>query len=407
MLRNLFRQSFWAVFVPLLLVAGLFWMDELRGYRVEVSLLVLPKMEIAAGAAGNLAALARETSFALAVYDADDQVENPLIGKTPAERKAIWKKTARIGLVGESDVIHISVLGSDQDEALGLTKSVVTELVRTGSRYYNQKTDVDIRVVEEPVMIPSLTAWPRFLAFIIGTALFFTTLFFLVYSLIERLFPKRHTVPAGNGEYVISSDTFKPRVPTYWGREDHAYPAEVPATVSTAPEEARDDEYATDEPMARALEGYAAPARTESISEIETETDPVEPIETIALTEEPTDLTESYVEEVTVPEVIEDTVNEESYEEPAAETEPTETTTYAGYALHAAAPDNLPIVDEPINPLQGAQSRLMKADIDAAAEARAFAAEAALPEEPSKPQTHEPTPDEYRRRLNELLSGKM
>ena len=404
MLRNLLRQSFWAVFVPLLLVAGLFWLDELRGYRVEVSLLVLPKTEIAAGAAGNLAALARETSFALAVYETDSPIENPLIGKTPAERKAIWKKTARIGLVSGSDVIHLSVLGANQDEALSLTKAVVTELVRTGSRYYNQKTDVDIRVVEEPVVIPSLTAWPRFLVFIVATALFFTVLFFLVYGLIERLFPKRREVPVGNGEYVISPDTFKPRVPTYWGRDGHTYPAEAVATAGAVTEAEAEDEYITDEPMAAALEGYAAPAETESVAE--TETIPVESIETSMPVEETTDLSEVYVEEVTQPAVIEDEVSEEPDEEPTAETMPT-AVTYAGYALHAAAPDNLPIVDEAISPLQGAQSRLMKADIDAAAEARALAAEAELPEELAKPQTHEPTPDEYRRRLNELLSGKM
>jgi hypothetical protein len=83
----------------------------------------------------------------------------------------------------------------------------------------------------------------------------------------------------------------------------------------------------------------------------------------------------------------------------------------AGYVSHAAAPDNLPIVDGPITPLQGAQARLMKADIDATAEANAAAAEPIFPEvaktEPTEPQTHEPTPEEYRRRLNELLSGKM
>ena len=49
----------------------------------------------------------------------------------------------------------------------------------------------------------------------------------------------------------------------------------------------------------------------------------------------------------------------------------------------------------------------MKADIDATAAAYAAMTEPALPAEPAKPQTHEPTPEEYRRRLNELLSGKM
>lgn len=379
MLRNLLRQSFWVVFAPLLLAAGLFWMDELRGYRAEMSLLVLPKTQLAAGAAGNLAALGREVPFALSVYENGSVMESPLVGKTPAQRKAIWKKTVTINLVPKSDIIHISSLGSDRDEALQLTKAVLAELVRTGSRYYNQKTDVDLRVIEEPVMIPSFTAWPRFLVYIVGTALFFTVLFFAVYSLIDRLFPKRRELPTGNGEYVISPDTFKPRVPAYWGREEHvSYPTE---TAEASP--VYDDTTYIEEPV----------------------------IEAPLAEDLPTDLPEDeeYVEEAVIPEVIEDEVPaEELYEEEVttASDEPA-APVYAGYVSHAAAPDNLPIIEESITPLQGAQARLMKADIDATAAAYASEAEAALPEEPALPQTHEPTPEEYRRRLNELLSGKM
>lgn len=397
MLRNLFRQSFWAVFVPLLLAAGLFWMDELRGYRAELSLLVLPKTALAEGAAANLVALARQTSFALAVYDAALMTESPLVGKTPAERQAIWKKAADIRLVSESDVIRISSFGADQDEALVLAKSIVVELVRTGSQYYNQKTDVDIRIVEEPATIPSLTAWPRFVAYTIGTALFFATLFFLVYGLIERFFPKR-SMPSSqplNGEYVISPDTFKPRMPAYWPREEESRPVE---TEKTVPEEMPDIDEVY--PAETTVTEYVPSAVTEPSSQAEM------PVPESAAPADAFEETEEYVEEANVPDRIEDEVfADESYqEEPASlPSQPA----YAGYVSHAAAPDNLPIVEPSITPLQGAQARLMKADIDATAEAYASEAEAALSAEPAKPQTHEPTPDEYRRRLNELLSGKM
>lgn len=395
MLPNLFRQSFWAVFVPLLLAAGLFWMDELRGYRGELSLLVLPKAELAQGAAANLAALARETSFAVSVYEeVGAGIENPLIGRTPAERRAIWKKTTEVRVVGASDVIRIASLGSDQDEALALAETVAAELVRTASRYYNQKTDLDIRIVTDPVAIPSISAWPRFVAYIIGTALFFTVLFFIVYALIERIFPKRSVPQSGNGEYVISPETFKPRKPAYWGRDEQAFPQEA-AVASTE----------IDEPT----------------QEVETfETSPAEELVTPEYEEGPTALADTFSEPTIAPEewpadlpieepVIEETFTAEEYQ-PSYEAERAgllDEDVASHYVAHAVAPDNLPIIEGPITPLQGAQSRLMKADIDATAEAYAAMTEPALPEEPMKPQTHEPTPEEYRRRLNELLSGKM
>lgn len=395
MLPNLFRQSFWAVFVPLLLAAGLFWMDELRGYRGEMSLLVLPKAETARGAAANLAALARETSFAALVYEeVGAGIENPLIGRTPAERKTLWKETAEIRVVGTSDVIRIASLGGDQDEALALAETIAAELVRTASRYYNQKTDLDIRIVADPVAIPSLSAWPRFVAYIIGTALFFTVLFFIVYALIERIFPKRSAPQSGSGEYVISPETFKPRKPAYWGRDEQAFPQEA-APSSVEPEES--------------LQETAAP-----------EMSTAEASEVSVYEEEPVAEDDAFVEPPTAPEewpadlpveepVIEETFIPEEYQ-PSYEAERAgllDEDAAPGYVAHAAAPDNLPIIEGPITPLQGAQSRLMKADIDATAEAYAAMTEPAIPEEPMKPQTHEPTPEEYRRRLNELLSGKM
>jgi predicted amidohydrolase len=54
----------------------------------------------------------------------------------------------------------------------------------------------------------------------------------------------------------------------------------------------------------------------------------------------------------------------------------------------------------------------MKEDIDTNARTLAVSPELAVTGpatevDLSEPQTHEPTPEEYRRRLNELLSGKM
>ncbi len=395
MLPNLFRQSFWAVFVPLLLAAGLFWMDELRGYRGELSLLILPKADLARGAAANLAALARETSFAVSVYDeVGAGIENPLIGRTPAERRVIWKEATEVRVVGTSDVIHITSLGSDQDEALALSKAVAAELVRTASRYYNQKTDLDIRIVTDPVAIPSLSAWPRFVAYIIGTALFFTALFFIVYGAIERIFPKRSVPQSGNGEYVISPETFKPRKPAYWGRDEQAFPQEVIASSTGAEGSAQEVKTFEASP---AEEPVMTEYEEESAAEADTFAESA-----IAPEEWPADLA---IEEP----AIEETFTPEEYQ-PSYEVERAglrDEDTASPYVAHAAAPDNLPIIEGPITPLQGAQSRLMKADIDATAEAYATMTESALPEEPMKPQTHEPTPEEYRRRLNDLLSGKM
>ncbi|MFA9262448.1 MAG: hypothetical protein ACEQSB_03800 [Undibacterium sp.] len=394
---NFSRQTFWAVFVPLTLVAGLFWLSEIRGYRAEMSILVLPKTEFAQGAAANLAALARELPFASAVYENGQTLESPFTGKTAGERMKLWQEVATVATSGRSDLVRISVRATEQDEALLLVKAVAAELVRTGSRYYNQKTDIDIRVIEEPATIPSLTAWPRFLLFTFGTSLAFTFLFFLVHEIIERLFPKKKLSYSGNGEYTISPDTFKPRVPTYWSHDEKSVGTEMPFVAAEEPSRPEIQSEEVEEAVSVIPDDFSNQAADETQYETNVTASPA------VFTEEDTETDET--------DPVEPRVNAENEVENLAHVsvfEPLSTDAEVAqyhYVEHAAAPDNLPVFDGPITPLQGAQARLLKLDIDANAESLAAAEE--IEEIDHTPKTHEPTPDEYKRRLNELLSGKM
>jgi hypothetical protein len=407
---NFFRQSFWAVFLPLLVVAGLFWMGELRGYRGEMTLLVLPKTEAGTGAAGNLVALSHETEFGMAVTDQVAMSESPFIGKTPVEQKKIWREMIDVQIVGTSDVIRVVSRGTDSDEAGRLAEATVAELVRTASRFYNQKIDIDIRIISDLAVIPSLTAWPHFVANTLLTAIFFTSLSFLVYRLIEWVFPKRVVRHPREGEYTITPETFKPRVPAYWGREESFPPSEkvvaepFPVTEEFAehPSLSEAQEYA---PAAEAPSDRTSSGSEQSVSDS-------------FMTERAERMSDTLIEQ---PATEESDVRREwseshqpfvSYEAERAGLIEDEPEVSRGYVSHAAAPDNLPIVEVPITPLQGAQARLMKEDIDTNARTLAVSPELAVTGpatevDLSEPQTHEPTPEEYRRRLNELLSGKM
>ena len=392
---NFSRQTFIAVFVPLLLVAGLFWLSEIRGYRGEMSLLVLPKTEFGKGAARNLAAIAKEIPFAGAVYESEEQLENKLSGKTIGEKHAFWKKTVTVTAVGQSDLIRISVRGEDQDEALLLVKTIATEVVRTGSRYYNQKTDIDIRIIEEPGTIPSLTAWPRFFGLVFVTAFSFTTLFFIIYELVNRLFPKRKKTVSSIGEYTISPETFKPQMPAYWKKETETLEPltlvtkKVEAALSEPIEEAEDTTFTFEgENESRSF------SKIESGTRSDVESEPVNDLLQVVDSYEEASAMESPKREVVSP------VDEGQYESEVA----------IYNIQHAAAPDNLPVLDGPLTPLQGAQARLMKEDIDATRDA--LSAESEVEEidrsvSSRTPLTHEPTPEEYKRRLNDLLSGKI
>lgn len=406
MLPNSFRQSFWVVFVPLLIAAGLFWMDELRGYRGEMSLVVVPRTGSAVGAAANIAVLSREPAFGAAVYEFLERGESPLTGKTPAEKKKLWREVSDVRTVGQSDVIAVSSRGADRDDASDLTQAIVAEMVRMASRFYNQKTEIDIRITGDIVVVPSFSAWPHFLVATVLTAMFFTFLFFFIYRFIEWVFPQKMSVrELRDGEYTITPETFKPKVPTYWGHEEHFPSADtVLAPTERAPASSESD--LSPEVVDEAVPAHEVTRDQFLDNAAKLSTESVDTGETVLTPDEP-----EAVWEQETPWPAE--VASFSYEAERAglgeEDEP-----IRGYVSHAAAPDNLPIIEGPITPLQGAQARLMKADIDATARTLAMEPQNESLEQRGEvsvssplPQTHEPTPDEYRRRLNELLSGKM
>lgn len=399
MLLNYRRYSFWMVLVPLLLAAGFFWMGELRGYRSDVALLALPKQELALGAAGNLTAIAQELSFAAAVYEGvGPEMKNSFFGKTPVERQATWKRQAEIRLVPASDLIRISASGDTQEDAHQFAQAITLELARTASHYYNQKTDLDLRVVTEAVSIPKTTAWNRYVLLVGATALGFTGLFFAVYVLIGWMFPIGRSRESQN-EYVISAETFRPRPPKYWDHDESTSPQEVEPFDETRKALNETDPSMEFTEESTAATGFVEPVVTPEVEDTlpDWEIDNEHPVHLEALADEKTETLES----------LPRSTETESLSLAPETSEPVETDAYTGYSVEAAAPDNLPIVDGPISPLQGAQARLLKQDIDATAEHYASLHQPQSSEEPSRPQTHEPSADEYRRRLNELLSGKM
>ncbi len=372
MSRNFSVKLFWGVFIPLLFVAGLFWLDELPMYRSEMSILALPKTGVAIGAANNLVALAQEVSFVSTLSLANETAVGSRVGKAGIEKKFMWPDTVDIRTVGRSDVIRIASVGNSQIEALGRTRATAVEIVRIASRYYNQKTDLEIRIVGEATVRLNMTVWPYFILYSLVTALLFTTLFFVVHSVVERLSSPMRWQHSGPGEYIITPETFKPRIPAYWGGEDQSSPSERPLSES-------DSQTKTAEVIEGGVQFHDWPDGADG----------------------PVDAT---TEDAIVPEEW-DTLSFSDGESP----DESAGVNSVERVVQAEAPDNLPIVDRPLTPLQGAQARLMKMDIDATAAAHEAFSESILEEvkEEVKPQTHEPTPEEYRRRLNELLSGKM
>ena len=406
MWRKLSPQFFFAVFFPLLLIAGLFWLNEIRGYRGNILLIALPKNETAVGAAKNLSALASDPSFGLRVYSRVSDIQNPLLGQTLGKRRLIWNHIAHVHTLAGSDLITIELIGSTERETREVIEATSIELVHTASFYYNQKTDLDLRIVSPVEVFPSIENWSLFLVWSTATAFFFTILFFSVYALINRMFPQSSQMPQ-RAEYHISPETFRPKMPMYWSENqtDHEIPEKSVLSefhglehhsseeTYVSPEEGRESSIVENNIVIPDIpsrendfeEISATPLAGESGSTVPFRTEN-EVMEGTSLVEE---RSEEFPQEGEVPAFSPEDTFGEAYE-----------------PFSAAAPDNLPVVDDyPVTPLQSAQERLMRDDMAAQREFSAHRNESSS--ESPEPQTHEPTSEEYKRRLNELLSGRL
>ena len=235
-----------------------------------------------------------------------------------------------------------------------LLGAVTKELVQTLNQWYDVQSELDFRIIDGPHTLTQVSSWPLFLTLVLGSGLAITVVFFLLLSWLEH-WPglSKNRSHQGVGEYHISPETFQPKVvPPYWSRKETSSSDSVLSDVSFPDTE------------------YVYPA--------------FEP--------QPDSFPTSQIDQ------------ESLEEELSVSTHPIAT---------GPAPDNLPFLDD-LSPLEAANARLYKADIDATTTSQAKTAEqqflgdmvpTATDNNPVV--TAEPSQEEYKRRLNELLSGRL
>lgn len=374
MLRNFFSPYYWVTLFALSFASGLFLLESYRVSVVETTMIVLPKTTTAVAAPANAALLLESISFGQNVQAAWKDQENKMLGFPD------WSNEVRAVLLPESSIIALTVESESRLQGESLSRLTVKMLTDALSHWYNMATEIDFRIVDGPKTSQIVSNWPFFVLSSIGLSLIITTLFFFGLSLMEYWMTRKKAVPKPSSDYHISPETFRPSttLSPYWSHEyteRQTIPPEEERVYSSS---------ITDSPMEKVSD-------TQETS-FQTAYQPI-PMAVESVFQEVSPLPTSPDEHV-----VEETG---SYDMPQ------------GVAT-GKAPDNLPVMED-LTPLENAQARLVKADIDAFAEVQSIAAETELDrpvdpntsETPVAPVTTEPTQEEYKRRLNELLSGRL
>ncbi len=148
-------RYFWLLFFIFTISAGVLFLDHFRTYASRVTILVIHKNEKTAASADQVVENIMEIPRTLYFYDRllrqYPEVKDPWIGLSGAERESLWMERVSVERVDTSGLFRLSVDADSASDASLLVKKSAANLFQSVGRYYDIRTDIDIRTIDAPV----------------------------------------------------------------------------------------------------------------------------------------------------------------------------------------------------------------------------------------------------------------
>ncbi len=190
---SLFARAWGKIFLITLFfvcaASALFFLDMFRSYEADVRILVVSRSASVnpEQAAANLAALVGTLPFHDRVV-ADDLLGDPLEGYPQADRRARWNDAVRAEHEVGNSVIVVTAAGEDPEEARQLAAHVSKTLFGMAGLYYDVKADIDVRAIDGPIAETVVTQPFAYAAVSFLSAFLVTAGFFGILIMLPGMF---------------------------------------------------------------------------------------------------------------------------------------------------------------------------------------------------------------------------
>lgn len=180
---NEFEEHFsWQVFLAGLVLTVMFFLifiNSFKTHTAKIEILFTAKSETAALQSrqilNNLIELPKTLNFYENLLDNNSDVRDIAERKSNLQRKEIWNSLVSARKVEKnSSLFEISITTKRENDAKILAQKTVRNLFDTASTYYNIKNDVDLRIVDGPILETNLISgsfWALVFAVIFGFSL--------------------------------------------------------------------------------------------------------------------------------------------------------------------------------------------------------------------------------------------
>jgi hypothetical protein len=149
-------KLFWAVAIVVAAIIFLIGINTGKVYVGETDILVLPKSDLVGRNAEQIIQDAKEIPTFLAFYDKlvekNSDIEDAFAELPDDKRKVMWNEELQVERKGTSGVLAIKVTNASQFQAQVLSQQAAGDIAVVMGRYYDMKNDLDIRVVDGPIV---------------------------------------------------------------------------------------------------------------------------------------------------------------------------------------------------------------------------------------------------------------
>lgn len=175
---------FWAIAIIAAAAFFLIGVNSNNMYVGETNILVLPKSDKTARNIEQIIGDAEEIPKSLKFYDIllteNSGVDDQFAALPDYQRKEMWNKMIRVEAKKRSGVLSVRAFSPSLLQASIVSEQVARDIAVVMSRYYDIKTDLDIRIIDGPIVSPqkkffnlALAAFSLLFGLIIGMIVYF------------------------------------------------------------------------------------------------------------------------------------------------------------------------------------------------------------------------------------------
>lgn len=233
MLQPLNKTLFSVLALFFITAAAFVSLDTFRGYRAEVTVLVLPlstNQTPAEQMVENIAILPTTVSFLDALLESDGRLSefSDLDEQSINARSEQWNEMLAVRREGGSGIVTYTIKADTQEEATIFARQMAKVLFQKAGTYYDIRSEISLRLIEGPLVRAALISPVTWIVSSVSIGIMVALIFMVLGTFLRSLIgtPRRKKVlPTNEATLPISRpmettfpsihpDTFIPKKPT-------------------------------------------------------------------------------------------------------------------------------------------------------------------------------------------------